>query len=137
MTLQPWDLVLFCSFMKEKNFRVGLLAEYYGNMLTDRQREAIELYYDEDLSLQEISEHVNITRQGVRDLIVRGEKTLFELEEKLELTLIFAEFKDKLESLQTEIAAIGNLNARRFNSREISERARTIMSGLDELKNMI
>ena len=68
-----------------KNLNVAVLLDFYGNMLTDKQRDAIDLYYNQDLSLSEIAEHQEITRQGVRDSIKRGEVYLFELEDKLHL----------------------------------------------------
>lgn len=58
----------------EKNVKVALLFDFYRNMLTSRQAESIDLYYNEDLSLAEISEHMGITRQGVRDNI-NGRRT--------------------------------------------------------------
>lgn len=69
----------------EKNLRISRLLDYYGSMLTEKQRGFIDLYYNEDFSLAEIAEHENITRQGVRDSIKHGEQILFELEEKLHL----------------------------------------------------
>ncbi|NLT57680.1 MAG: YlxM family DNA-binding protein [Clostridiales bacterium] len=71
--------------MPQKNMQVALLLDYYGGMLTDKQRGVIDLYYNEDLSLAEIAEHVHITRQGVRDSIKRGEEQLFEMERRLGL----------------------------------------------------
>lgn len=68
-----------------KNLDFVILLDIYGNMLTDRQRDVMELYYWEDLSLGEIAESNNITRQAVRDSIKRGEMTLAEFEEKLGL----------------------------------------------------
>ena len=56
-----------------KNLDVAVLLDFYGAMLTDKQRDAIDLYYNQDLSLSEIAELQNITRQGVRDSIKRGE----------------------------------------------------------------
>lgn len=76
----------------EKDLRVALLLDFYSDLLTDKQRDVIDLYYNEDLSLGEIAEQVAITRQGVRDSIKRGEQTLFELENALGL----AEKTDKL-----------------------------------------
>lgn len=74
------------SFLNgEKNLKVALLMDHYSAMLTEKQRDVIDLYYNEDLSLGEIAEHENITRQGVRDSIKRGEQTLFELEAALGL----------------------------------------------------
>ena len=62
--------------MKNKPLEMCLLFDFYGEMLTEKQKETFDLYYNEDLSLAEISEHVGITRQGVRDIIVRAERTL-------------------------------------------------------------
>lgn len=69
----------------DKDLRFSVLLDYYSCMLTDKQRDVIDLYYNEDLSLSEIAEHENITRQGVRDSIKRGEQTMLELEEKFRL----------------------------------------------------
>ena len=65
-----------------KNLEISILLDYYGQMLTEKQREVAQLYYNEDLSLAEIAQFANITRQGVRDIIVRAEKTLEDIEEK-------------------------------------------------------
>ena len=59
--------------------------DFYGETLTEKQRELFDLYYNEDLSLSEIAEHAGITRQGVRDSIKRGEAQLLEMEQKLGL----------------------------------------------------
>lgn len=86
----------------EKNLRVSILLDYYSPMLTDKQKDVIDLYYNEDLSLSEIAEHENITRQGVRDSIKRGEQTLFEMEEKFKL----AERSEKYYAMMEEIAQL-------------------------------
>ncbi len=88
----------------EKNLRISVLLDYYSPMLTDKQTDAIDLYYNEDLSLSEIAEHEHITRQGVRDSIKRGEQTLFEMEEKFHL----AERSEKYFSMMEEIAALAS-----------------------------
>ena len=67
----------------EKNVEVSMLLEIYGKLLTEKQYRVIDYYYNEDLSLSEIAENEEITRQGVRDIIKKGEKKLFEYEEKL------------------------------------------------------
>ena len=71
--------------MNEKNLVVSTLLDYYGALLTDKQRDLAELYYTEDLSLGEIAELQDISRQGVRASIKRGEAFLFELEDKLRM----------------------------------------------------
>ena len=69
--------------MKTMSLEISLLLEFYGALLTDRQRELIDLYYNDDLSLAEISELTGITRQGARDGIKKAEGILLDLEEKL------------------------------------------------------
>ena len=66
-----------------KNLEVTLLLDFYGDMLTEKQRDVIDLYYNQDLSLAEIDDEVGISRQGVRDSIKRGEALLFEMEWRL------------------------------------------------------
>ncbi len=83
--------------MKNQAYRMTLLFDFYGEMLTDRQKEFYDLYYNEDLSLTEIAENYNMSRQGVRDAIVRAEATLTELEEK---TGIIKRFQEQTRSLQ-------------------------------------
>ena len=68
-----------------KNLEIALLCDFYGELLTEKQRDCIVLYYDQDLSLGEIAENTGITRQGVRDSIKRGEATLLEMEGALGL----------------------------------------------------
>lgn len=80
-----------------KNLDVAVLLDFYGEMLTEKQRDAIDLYYNQDLSLAEIAEHENITRQGVRDSIKRGEVFLFELEDKLRM---FDQYIETMKSFQ-------------------------------------
>ena len=65
----------------EKMVEIGLLFEQYKELLTDKQREIVSLYYEEDYSLGEISENLNVSRQGVYDTLKRSEKILKDYEE--------------------------------------------------------
>lgn len=65
--------------------KVSLLFDFYGKLLTDRQREVMELYHEDNLSLQEIAEEFGISKQGVHDTLKKAEKLLTEYEEKLGL----------------------------------------------------
>lgn len=67
----------------DKKVEISMLWQIYGKLLTEKQYEYIDYYYNEDLSLSEIAENDNITRQAVRDIIKKGERKLFEYEEKL------------------------------------------------------
>ncbi|MDD6225450.1 MAG: YlxM family DNA-binding protein [bacterium] len=69
----------------EKNIEISLLFDFYKPLLTESQQQAVELYYNDDYSLAEIAQEMNITRQGVRDLVKRSENLLFAYEEKLGL----------------------------------------------------
>ena len=68
-----------------KNMQMAMLLDYYGDFLTDKQLDIMQLYYDEDMSLTEIAEHLSITRQGVRDAIKRSEESLAAFEERMGL----------------------------------------------------
>ena len=69
----------------EKNILICVLLDFYGSLLTETQFNCTDLYYNEDYSLAEISEHEGITRQGVRDSIKHAEGLLIKYEEKLGL----------------------------------------------------
>ena len=71
--------------MFEKNLEIGYLLDFYGDILPERRRDIMDLYYNDDLSLSEIAEQMGITRQAVRDSIKKTEQELFFYEEKLGL----------------------------------------------------
>lgn len=73
-----------------KSVTDGFLLDFYGNLLTDKTRNTLELYLDDDLSLAEIADSENITRQGVHDTVKRGLSQLREYENKLGLAEKFA-----------------------------------------------
>ena len=68
-----------------KNLEMTILLDFYGDMLTPKQRDFLDYYYNQDYSLAEIAANVGITRQGVRDAIKRAEAKLLSMEEKLGL----------------------------------------------------
>lgn len=76
--------------------RLAQLLDCYGNLLTEKQFTAIDLYYQEDFTLSEISEQTGITRQGVWDNIKRGERFLFDIESKLHLVDRLNDLNEKL-----------------------------------------
>ncbi len=99
------------------------LYDIYAPLLSERQAEILNLYYNEDQSLAEISENVGITRQGVRDCIVKAETALLLFEEKLNLS-------DKITKLYT---ALDDLAARSESLKIQKE----FTESLTALKNLI
>ncbi len=96
--------------MKSQTYRMTMLYDFYGDLLTDRQREFFDLYYNEDLSLAEIAEHYGITRQGVRDIIVRAEAALQEIEEKTGLIERYHTIQNVVDSMRETISEVKTLN---------------------------
>lgn len=76
-------------------YTIGLLLDFYGQMVTKRQYDILDLHYNSDYSLGEIAQELNISRQGVYDNIKRGKAALFEMEQKLGLLGRFNEQKEK------------------------------------------
>lgn len=77
--------------MFEKNLGIGYLLDFYGDILPERRRDIMELYYNDDLSLSEIAEQMGITRQAVRETVKKTEADLLFYEEKLGLLRRFTE----------------------------------------------
>lgn len=86
-----------------RNIRMGWLLDFYGNLLTPRQRQALSLHYNEDLSLAEIAEQQGISRQGVHDALQRGEATLDRYEERLGMLKRYQQMKTRLLALRDKI----------------------------------
>ena len=82
-----------------KNLQFSSLLDLYGPILTDKQRKTLEYYYNEDLSLSEISENLCITRQGVHDLIKRAESEIITMEEKLQFFSRSQHLNGKLDNI--------------------------------------
>ena len=91
----------------EKKVEVSILCQIYGKLLTEKQYEFIDDYYNNDLSLSEIAENNNITRQAVRDVIKKGENKLFEFEEKL---LIMKKMQKQEKQIQNIIEELNKIN---------------------------
>lgn len=113
--------------------RIALLMDCYGKVLTEKQFYAMDLYFQEDLTLSEISEQTGITRQGVWDNIRRGEKQLIELENNLH-------FIEKMDNIRQGLSEIDRLTKEmqdyaqeKFLSSKIVDRLSKVQSILDKL----
>ncbi len=120
--------------MKNKPFEMCLLFDFYGELLTDKQRELFDLYYNEDLSLAEISEHVNITRQAVRDAIMRGEHILRETEQKLGLVARYSMFETRITEIVSFARSIERLNSTSYKNPQIAAYTDEIQKIADTMK---
>lgn len=119
-----------------KDFKVALLLDFYGQMLTEKQRDVIDLYYNEDLSLGEIAEHVHITRQGVRDSIKRGEQQLLEWEDTLGLAGKFVRCAEMMEEIRGLAQGIYDETTMYNFPRTISDRAQKILGHIGAFEEL-
>ena len=119
-----------------KDMKVALLLDFYGDLLTEKQKDSLEFYYDNDLSLGEIAANLGISRQGVRDNIKRAEAILLEMEEKLGLAAKFSEIKQRLQSVRTAVDVIDRKNMRIYRSNEINESIKIILAELDRIDKL-
>ena len=120
--------------MKNQTFRMTMLFDFYGELLTDRQKEFYDLYYNEDLSLSEIAENYGISRQGGRDVIVRAENYMTEIEDKTGLLKRFMQRTPHVEKIEEAAAQIRQLNLRRYEDRLLEELAGVIETEAAALK---
>ena len=100
----------------EKDLSYGILLDYYGSLLTERQRDLLAAYYNDDFSLSEISENTGISRQGVRDAIKRGEAELDRLEGALHIASSQSSLRREagavIEELTSKAAAVSDGESR-------------------------
>ena len=106
-----------------KNLEISYLLDFYGEVLTDKQRDVMEQYYNDDLSLSEIAENFGITRQGVRDAIKRGESTILGLEEKVGFARRYRTSQEGIARLESLARDVRFYNANSYSSNEEVQRA--------------
>ena len=117
-----------------KNMEISLLLDFYGDMLTEKQRDMVDYYYNEDLSLSEIAENEGITRQGVRDSIKRAEAQMLDMEERLGLARRFRRINDDARQIVELAEAIRGISNFPGAPREIGENAARIVMLADMLQ---
>ncbi|MBQ7124899.1 MAG: DNA-binding protein [Clostridia bacterium] len=110
-----------------KNLSMSLLLDFYGEILSEPQREAMDYFYNGDLSLSEISELIGITRQGVRDRLVKSEEILTQLENKLGLAERFGKIEKNVAFIIERLEEIKNIYGA-----EVSD----IISVAEDMKNI-
>ena len=116
--------------MAMDRLRQGMLLDYYGALLTDKQRECYELHVNEDLSLSEIAEQCGISRQGVWDNIRRAEAALCQIEEKTGLIARSLGLKAALKSVRRQAEELASLTQGR--AKALSEELLRELEQLEE-----
>ena len=121
--------------MKNQTYRMTMIFDFYGELLTERQKEFFDLYYNEDLSLAEIAENAGISRQGVRDVIVRAEATMQEVEDKTGIIKRFEAQRPYLDAIEAAAAEVKTLNYRQYENPRLTELAELIQDKVSALKD--
>ena len=120
--------------MKSQAYRMAMLFDFYGDLLTDRQREFYDLYYNEDLSLSEIAENYGISRQGVRDVIVRAEAAMTEIEDKTHIIRRFPQSRAAIAAIDAAAdRLLQAVNKRSYGDAMLDELAHIIKENVARL----
>ena len=116
-----------------KDLRISFLLDFYGDMLTETQREVVDAYDKEDWSLAEIAADRDITRQGVRDAIKRAEQQLLDMEERLGLARRFQDIQNILTLICDCALTIQDLNEQNGGVQGIDENVSKILKCAQEI----
>ncbi len=99
-------VICFTGDIVSKDLNFSILLDFYGSILSDRQLEIMNFYYNDDLSLSEIAQELGISRQGVRDAIKKAEGIIIEIENKLELADKFYEINKQVDKIKKDLESI-------------------------------
>lgn len=92
--------------MPDVTLERALLYDFYGELLSEKQRDAFDLYYNDDLSLAEIAEEWGTSRQNVRDALKKAESAMSDFEEKTGLVRRHKEMRIEVEALQSKLTEL-------------------------------
>lgn len=119
----------------DKKLEISILYDVYKGLLTEKQADAIDFYYNNDLSLSEIGENIGISRQGVRDAIVRAQTVLLEAEEKLGLCKRVTDLEQGIQRIKDNTYIIYAENQKTVYSQNIYEAATEILNIISSLED--
>ena len=97
--------------MFEKNMRISYLLDFYGEVLDEHTGNVMRSYYNDDLSLSEIADGLNISRQGVRHLVKKGEDQLLFLEERLGLAAHYLDLQKACDMISDVCEYLGEVKS--------------------------
>ncbi len=114
-----------------KNFEISVLLDLYGKLLTEKQFDMLDFYYNNDFSLAEIAEHYDISRQGVHDSIKRGEELLLDYEKVLKLSEYQQKYQDILVEFKSQALEILNECRKVSFGKNIADKTIVLLENLD------
>lgn len=123
-----------------KNMEFSYLLDFYGGVLTEKQRDAMEQYYNEDLSLAEIAEQLSMSRQGVRDSIKHGEAILVQMEQAVGAVARHRALAEQIKEMEQLVKQLkhgsreGNLTDRQLEN--ISDRMLTLLEDISKREEL-
>lgn len=120
----------------DRKWKVSLLLDFYGPLLSGKQREIVDCYYNNDLSLREIADNIDITRQGVHDAVKRTEAALFEMEEQLGLYSRFSQLEQGLDHIARLVHEIQENNHSSNQDERLEKKTNEILSIIEQLKEI-
>ncbi len=118
----------------DKTLKMSILLDFFSDLLTQKQRDCFDLYYNENLSLSEIAEENGISRQAVRDLLMRTEKYLCELEEKTGVAERYLKRRAVVSEIQNDLDLVTVLNHEQLHSVELSELIENMKNKLRDIE---
>ena len=116
----------------EKTLNISVLLDFYGALLTGKQYTALDMYYNMDYSLAEISENLSVTRQCARDFIKKGEARLLRFEETLGLNQRLQRITEEADIIRDEVQ-----NLTQKSAKELKETENVIEKSLDAISTLI
>ncbi|KAB3535197.1 putative DNA-binding protein [Alkaliphilus pronyensis] len=121
--------------MIEKTIKISMLYDFYSPLLTERQRDIIDYYYNQDFSLGEIAEIFSISRQAVYDTIKRTEKIMYEYEERLKLIELYSSRAETIKKTFIQVEQLDKLIKKNAPKEELEEEIRVIKILLTDIHN--
>ena len=118
-----------------KRVEIGFLLDLYGNILTEKQKLSMDLYFQQDFSLSEIAEQLGITRQAVRDSLLRAETALYDTEARLGLMKRFDKIRKLMIETYENASFVRNYAQKKFLASDVIDNLTAIQNAAAEILN--